>query len=67
LVGVDYLSVAQYADAAEVHKILLSKEVVLLEGIRLHNVDEGEYELIALPVNIAGAEGAPVRAVLIER
>lgn len=48
-----------------VHKILLSAEVVLLEGIRLDEVPEGVYFLNAAPLNLAGAEGSPCRAILI--
>ena len=50
-----------------VHRLLLSSHVILLEGIRLSEVPEGAYFLNAAPLNIAGAEGAPCRAVLIER
>lgn len=50
----------------EVHKILLSKDIVLLEGIRLSGVHEGKYLLCAQPVNLGGCDGAPVRAILIE-
>ena len=50
----------------EVHKILLSAEVVLLEGIRLADISEGAYLLTSAPLNLAGAEGAPCRAVLID-
>lgn len=50
----------------EVHKILLEKEVVLLEGIRLSEVETGEYFLCAAPINIAGSDGAPCRAILIK-
>jgi arylformamidase len=48
-----------------VHKVLLGAEVVLLEGVRLSHVPEGVYLLNAAPINLAGAEGAPCRAVLI--
>jgi len=48
-----------------VHKVLLSAEIVLLEGIRLQNVPEGAYLLSAAPLNICGSDGAPCRAVLI--
>ena len=51
---------------AAVHRLLLGKEIVLLEGIRLREVPEGVYLLFAAPLNLAGAEGAPCRAVLIE-
>ena len=35
-----------------------------LEGIVLTDVDEGDYELIALPLRIKGGDASPVRAVL---
>ena len=49
-----------------VHLTLLSADVVLLEGIRLADVPEGVYLLNAAPLNLAGADGAPCRAVLME-
>ena len=48
-----------------VHHILLGANVILLEGIRLATVPEGVYLLNAAPLNLAGAEGSPCRAVLI--
>lgn len=47
-----------------VHLELLRAEVVLLEGIRLSDVPEGEYLLSAVPINLGGCDGAPCRAVL---
>ena len=49
----------------EVHLILLGAGAVLLEGIRLAEVPEGVYLLNAAPLNLAGADGSPCRAVLI--
>ena len=49
-----------------VHRILLSAEVILLEGIRLTAVSEGVYLLSAAPLNLAGADGSPCRALLID-
>lgn len=49
-----------------VHKILLGQGIVLLEGIVLKDVPEGSYLLSAAPLNLAGADGAPCRACLIE-
>ncbi|MCR4930317.1 MAG: cyclase family protein [Lachnospiraceae bacterium] len=48
----------------EVHLIMLGEEIVLLEGIRLSDVEEGEYILNAAPLNLGGADGAPCRATL---
>lgn len=49
-----------------VHKVLLGADVVLLEGIRLAEVPEGVYLLNAAPLNLAGADGAPCRAILMD-
>lgn len=48
------------------HLILLGADIVLLEGIRLSEVPEGVYFLNAAPLNLAGADGAPCRAILID-
>lgn len=66
LVGVELLSVGPEDAPKEVHEILLQAEVVLLEGIRLERVSKGCYFLNAAPLSLAGADGAPCRAVLIE-
>lgn len=65
LVGVDYLSVAPFHDVEPTHKILLGAEVIAVEGLNLQGISPGLYQLICLPMKIAGSDGAPVRAVLI--
>ena len=50
----------------EVHLLLLSAGVVLLEGIRLSDVPEGVYFLCAAPLNLSGADGSPSRAILVK-
>lgn len=50
-----------------VHKVLLGKEIVLLEGVVLTDVSEGAYFLSAAPLNFAGFDGAPCRAYLFEK
>jgi arylformamidase len=65
LVGVDYLSVAPYGDSARTHVILLQAGVIPVEGLNLSAVQPGRYQLICLPLKLAGCEGAPARAVLV--
>jgi arylformamidase len=68
LVGVDYLSIEQlHSGHHRTHRTLLGASVVILEGLDLSLVEPGEYELICLPLRIAGCDGAPARAVLLER
>lgn len=65
LVGVDYLSVAPYKNSRPTHEILLEAGVVIVEGLDLSGVSQGRYTLYCLPLKLAGAEGAPARAILI--
>jgi len=64
LIGVDYLSVQRYTDSADVHRSLLGAGIAILEGADLRCIEPGEYELICLPLRLAGVEAAPARAIL---
>ncbi len=66
LVGIDYLSIAQYGKGHEVHDILLKAGALIIEGLNLDGVEAGEYELICLPLRLMGREAAPARAVLVK-
>ena len=66
LIGNESQSVGPEDAPMAVHKILLGAGTALLEGVRLDEVSEGAYLLSAAPLNIAGAEGSPCRAVLID-
>ncbi len=66
LVGVDYLSVAPFGDSEPTHKVLLNAGIVIVEGLNLANVVRGFYDLYCLPLKVAGADGAPARAILIQ-
>jgi arylformamidase len=64
-IGVDYLSVGGYVyDGVETHRILLSAGIWLIEGLNLSAVEPGTYDLVCLPLRIAGADGALARAIL---
>lgn len=67
LVGIDYLSIEKFkSETFATHTTLLSAGVVIIEGLDLHEVPAGVYELICLPLKIAAGsgDGAPARAVL---
>ena len=67
LLGNESQTVGPQNAPMQVHKILLQKNVALLEGVVLTDVPEGRYFLSAAPLCLAGADGAPCRAYLIER
>ena len=66
LLGNESQSVGPLDSPMAVHKILLSKDIVLLEGVVLDKAREGRYILNCAPLNIKGFEGSPCRAILIE-
>ena len=66
LIGNESQTVGPEAAPMDVHLKLLEKEVVLLEGIRLNDVEDGVYFLCAAPINLGGVDGAPCRAILID-
>ncbi len=67
LVGIDYLSIEQFKrPGAPVHHLLLERGVIIVEGLDLSLVPPGIYDMYCLPLDIAGADGAPARVVLKE-
>ena len=65
LVGIDYLSIEQFRSGHHrTHLTLLRNGVVIVEGLDLSEPAPGEYELLCLPILLAGIDGAPARAVL---
>jgi len=64
LVGIDYLSIAPFADPAPTHLALLRAGVVVVEGLDLRGVAPGQYTLVCLPLKIVGADGTPARVIL---
>lgn len=68
LVGVDYLSVGVYSgDGAETHRTLMNAGIWIVEGLDLTRIEPGAYDLVSLPLRIAGADGSPTRVVLRKR
>lgn len=65
-VGIDALGIERNQPGHESHGILLEADIVILEGLNLRDVEEGEYLLAAAPINIPAAEAAPVRAILVD-
>lgn len=65
LIGIDYLSIEQYGSTTfQTHKTLLGNGVIIVEGLNLAEVEAGDYEMICLPLNLMGCDGAPARVIL---
>lgn len=64
-VGIDSLGIERSQPNHETHISLFNSDIMILEGIILKDIEEGEYLLHSAPLYIPGAEAAPVRAYLI--
>ncbi|MFH1395269.1 MAG: cyclase family protein [Candidatus Omnitrophota bacterium] len=65
LVGTERMSIEVSLDKSHsVHRMLLSRNIYILEGLDLKNAEKGFYKLICLPLKIKDGDGSPVRAVL---
>ena len=64
LVGIDALSIAPYGFSYQTHATLLNADVVIVEGLDLHGVRAGVYELMVAPLKIRNCDGAPARVIL---
>ncbi|MBN1624738.1 MAG: cyclase family protein [Clostridia bacterium] len=65
-VGTDALGIERSQPGHETHKILLGNGIIIIEGLRLAGIDEGEFMMYALPLRIKGGDGAPARVILAE-
>ncbi len=63
--GYDYQSFERDGKC-DIHRILLEKDIVVIDNLRLIEAKPKEYQLICLPIKIIGIDGAPTRAILID-
>ncbi|KAI4295688.1 hypothetical protein L6164_035705 [Bauhinia variegata] len=67
LVGIDYLSAAAYVHSVPSHLVFLkSREIILVEGLKLDDVPAGIYSVRCLPLRLFGSEASPIRCILIK-
>lgn len=65
LIGFDYHSIERFGDETfPAHRLLLSNQIILIEGLDLLQVDEGHYDMSCLPLRLKGMDAAPARVVL---
>ena len=63
-VGIDYIGIERDQPQHETHTVLLSKNIPIIEGLRLRQVHPGRYTLFCFPLAVKGLEAAPARAFL---
>nr|WP_320162453.1 cyclase family protein [uncultured Methanoregula sp.] len=63
-VGIDSFSIESFVCDGSVHRELLSHDCIVIELLDLSGVPEGDYNMIALPLRLAGLDGSPARVIL---
>ncbi len=64
-VGIDYLGIERNQPGHETHKTLFGSNIIIIEGVRLTKVKQGQYFIICLPIKIEMVEAACSRAILL--
>jgi arylformamidase len=54
----------QESKTLDAHQAVRTHGMAILEGVVLDEIDAGDYELVALPLKLAGMDASPVRAIL---
>ncbi|MDK2867733.1 MAG: arylformamidase [Clostridiales bacterium] len=63
-VGIDALGIERSNPDHPTHRILLGRDIYIVEGLALADIEAGRYTLMCLPLKIEGVEGLPARAFL---
>jgi arylformamidase len=65
-VGIDALGVERSQPGHPTHKTLMNKDVIIVEGLQLSEIEEGEYLMVAAPLKLLHLDAAPARVLLIK-
>jgi arylformamidase len=63
-IGIDALGVERSQEGHPTHKTLFENGIIIIEGLRLKEVPEGEFFMVAAPLKIQGTDAAPARVLL---
>lgn len=65
LIGIDSASIDPApSKTLDSHQVIRRRDMRVLENLVLDEVEEGDYELIALPLKLVTADASPLRAIL---
>ncbi|WP_377889798.1 cyclase family protein [Alkalihalobacillus sp. R86527] len=65
-VGVDGLGIERSQPDHPTHRSLFEKDIIIMEGLRLKDVDAGQYFMVAAPLKLQGTDASPARVLLFE-
>jgi len=66
-VGIDALGIERSQPSYNTHKSLLSKDIIIFEGLEISKIKPGRYFFIGLPLKVKDGDASPIRAVLVQK
>ncbi|MFG6148798.1 cyclase family protein [Halobacillus sp. B23F22_1] len=66
-VGIDSLGIERSQPEHPTHKSLFTADIIVIEGLRLKDVDEKSYQMIAAPMKLVGTDASPARVLLFDK
>jgi arylformamidase len=64
-VAIDGLGIERAQPEYPTHRSLMRKDIYIVEGLRLKEIEPGEYFMVIAPLKMEGIDAAPARALLI--
>lgn len=65
-IGIDALGVERSQPNHPTHKALFGAGIIVIEGLRLKEIEAGNYFMVAAPLKLIGTDAAPARILLFE-
>ena len=65
-VGIDTLGIERSQEGHPTHKTLFANDIIIIEGLRLKEIEQGEYFMVAAPLKLIGTDASPARVLLFE-
>ncbi|WP_208591595.1 cyclase family protein [Gracilibacillus suaedae] len=66
-IGIDTLGIERSQDGNPTHRKLFRDDIIIVEGLRLKDIEPGEYFMVAAPLKLVGTEAAPARVLLFDQ
>lgn len=65
-VGIDSLGIERSQEGHPTHKALFANDIIIIEGLRLKEIEQGGYFMVAAPLKLIGTDASPARVLLFE-
>lgn len=65
-IGIDALGVERSQEGHPTHKTLFANDIIIIEGLRLKDVEPKSYFMVAAPMKLVGTDASPARVLLFE-